>query len=88
VDNSSPLALISTGNQHYELSLVNLYTSDVEIFLTVDDSKVKDNISSFSPVVPQFYKENLIDYTSGPLPRKYETNSSLFRRYLQTNKNS
>jgi len=88
VDNQTPLALISTGAQKYEVNLVNLQTNNVEIFLTVDDSKVKDNISSFSPTVPQFYKESIFETTDSSLDRKYETNQSIFKRYLQTYRNS
>jgi hypothetical protein len=36
-DVSSPMALISTGSQNYELSLLNLDTGSVEVLLTVDD---------------------------------------------------
>ncbi len=48
-DYSSPMALISSGASNYELSLLNLATSDVEILLTVDDRKNKENIISSLP---------------------------------------
>lgn len=34
----SPMALVASGSSNYELSLVNLQTSDVEVLLTVDDT--------------------------------------------------
>lgn len=40
---TSPLVLISAGSKNYELSLVNLETSSVEILFTVDDRKNKDS---------------------------------------------
>ena len=42
-DAGCPLALIGTGTAGYELSLVNLATSDVEVLMTVDDRKNKDS---------------------------------------------
>ena len=51
-DSNSPLALIASGSSNYELSLVNLFTGDVEALLTVDDSRNKDNINSFTPIIP------------------------------------
>jgi hypothetical protein len=56
-DYSSPMMLISAGTQNYELSLLNLATSDVEILMTVDDRKSKDNLMQGIPQVPSYYKE-------------------------------
>jgi hypothetical protein len=75
------MALISSGTASYELSLVNLMTSDVEIYITVDDSKNKDNLSAFTPSVAQYYKENKFENCGGS-NRQYETNYGLYRRYL------
>ena len=38
-DHNSPMALVSSGTSNYEVSLLNLETSDVEILLSVDDKK-------------------------------------------------
>jgi len=42
-DYNSPMLLVGAGTANYELSLLNLTTSDVEILMTVDDKKSKDN---------------------------------------------
>lgn len=87
VDYSSPLMLVSAGTSNYEVSLLNLATSDVEILLTVDDRKTKDNLTQLLPSVPSYYRETNSFYESSELPstfpkKRNETNSSLFRRYL------
>ncbi len=44
-DCTSPMMLISAGSANYEVSLLNLETSNVEVLLTVDDRKTKDNVA-------------------------------------------
>ncbi len=88
-DCTSPMMLISAGSANYEVSLLNLETSNVEVLLTVDDRKTKDNLALGIPQVPSYYKETNGYYEGSDLIlKKYETNNSLFRRYLQTNRNS
>ena len=86
------MALISAGSQSYEVSLVNLATSDVEVLLAVDDRKNKDSLLGSLPSVPSFMRETTqyadFDQVAGLGGKKFERNSSLFRRYLETNKNS
>ena len=88
----SPMALISAGSQNYEVSLVNLANSDVEVLLSVDDRKNKDNLLGSLPAVPSFMRETTqyadFDNVAGQGGKRFETNSSLFRKYLETNKNS
>lgn len=62
-DSTSPLVLISAGSQNYELSLVNLETATVEVLLTVDDRKNKDNILSSLPSVPSYIRETSYPYS-------------------------
>eukprot|EP00347_Sterkiella_histriomuscorum_P000291 403376447 len=94
-DHNSPMMLISAGSNNYEVSLLNLDTSDVEILLTVDDKKNKENIVQTLPQIPSYYKETSSFYNdqqelpnSQQLTKRYENNNSLFRRYLQSNRNS
>jgi hypothetical protein len=58
-DASSPLALISTGSSNYEVSLLNLETSTVEVLLTVDDKANKESYISALPVVPSYQREGI-----------------------------
>ena len=81
---NSPMALISSGSSNYEVSLLNLATSDVEVLLTVDDSKNRENVGGSIPSVPSYLQEKIID-DSGIAPKKHETNQSIFRRYIQSN---
>lgn len=81
------MALIAAGTNNYEVSLVNLQTSDVEVLLTVDDSKNKDNFAATIPVVPSYIPENVFEIGTS-ITRKYETNQSLFRRYLNSTRSS
>ena len=83
--------LISSGSSNYEVSLLNLETSSVEVLLSVDDRRNKDSILSGLPVIPSFLKEGQFqvpDYDYGQVIKQNETNSSIMRRYLQTNSNS
>jgi len=48
-DYTSPMMLVSAGSQNYEVSLLNLETSNVEVLLTVDDRKTKENLSQGLP---------------------------------------
>jgi hypothetical protein len=75
------MVLVSSGGSNFEVSLLNLYTSEVEVLLTVDDKKNKDSIISSLPTVPSFYKETFVDLDN-PFGKRNERNSSLFRRYL------
>ena len=43
-DFSSPMMLISSGTSNYEISLLNLETSEVDILLSVDDKKNKEGV--------------------------------------------
>lgn len=92
-DAYSPLVLVSTGNFNYEVSLVNLETSTVDVLLSVDDRLNRENFSGGLPTVPSFLRETVfqqsdnISFSSGGL-RKNETNDSLFRRYLQTHQST
>jgi len=64
--------------------------------MTVDDRKDRDNIVAGLPSIPQYLRESLyqvsdIIYPTGILeqaPKKNETSTSIFRRYLQTHSNS
>lgn len=58
-DASSPLALIASGTSGYELSLVNLETSQVEVLMTVDDKRDRDNIVGSLPQIPSYLRETL-----------------------------
>ena len=58
-DQSSPLLLVSTGNAQYELSLLNLETSAVEVLMTVDDRSSRESIVGGLPTVPSFYRESV-----------------------------
>lgn len=58
-DPSSPLALVAAGTSGYELSLVNLETSQVEVLMTVDDRKDRDSIVAGLPAVPQYLRETV-----------------------------
>jgi hypothetical protein len=58
---TSPLLLVSTGNASYELSLLNLETSGVEILMTIDDRASKESIVSGLPSVPSFYRESVFN---------------------------
>lgn len=62
-DASSPLALISAGSLNYELSLLNLETCSLEVLLTVDDRKDRDQIVAGLPPVPSFLREGLYTYS-------------------------
>lgn len=58
-DSSSPLALVSSGASNYEVCLVNLETSAVEVLLTVDDRKNKESFLSGLPTVPSFFRDSV-----------------------------
>jgi len=53
-DYTSPMALVSAGSQNYEVSLLNLATGDVEVLLTVDDKKNRDNFLQGLPQIPSY----------------------------------
>lgn len=48
-DYTSPMMLISAGSANYEVSLLNLETSNVEVLLSVDDRKTKENLAQGLP---------------------------------------
>lgn len=48
------MILVASGTSNYEVSLLNLDTSDVDVLLTVDDSKNRENVSASIPTVPSF----------------------------------
>ncbi len=87
-DVNSPMVLVSTGNSNYEVNLVNLDTSSVDILLSIDDRINKDNILGGLPSVPSFIRESIFLDADNSSIKKNETNNSLFRRYLETHSNS
>lgn len=80
-DSTSPMALVSAGSQNYEVSLLNLATGDVEVLLTVDDKRNRDNCLQGLPQIPSFQKE-VCSFFEMEERKRQETNTSLFRRYL------
>jgi len=84
-DSYSPLMLVSAGSANYELSLLNLETSSVEVLLTVDERKTKESVLGGIPTVPSYFRESLFhvsDYDYGQPQKHAETNTSVLRRYL------
>jgi hypothetical protein len=81
-DALSPMVLVSTGNNNYELSLINLETSTVDVLLSVDDRLNRENFSGGIPAVPSYIRESVFMDLDGL--KKNETNNSIFRRYLQS----
>lgn len=80
----SPMALVATGSENYELSLIDLDSGNIEILMQVNEAKQSGKENDFlDPCVniPSYYKESLIRDNYG-WPEKSETNQSLFSRYL------
>jgi len=73
-DVTSPMLLVSTGSSNYELSLLNLETSSVEVLLTVDDRQSKESFLNGLPTVPSFLKESVFFESEYQGFKKNETN--------------
>jgi len=56
-DSTSPLLLVATGSSNYELSLLNLEHSTVELLFTVDDRASRESFVAGLPNVPSFERE-------------------------------
>jgi hypothetical protein len=68
------MMLVSTGSANYELSLLNLETSSVEVLLTVDDKQSKESYLGGLPTVPSFLKESVFFDSEYHGFKKNETN--------------
>ncbi len=82
------MLLVSTGSANYELSLLNLETSSVEVLLTVDDRQSKESFLNGLPTVPSFLKESVFFESEYQGFKKNETNQSLLARYLSSHSNA
>ena len=68
------MMLISTGSANYEVSLLNLETSSVEVLLTADDKQSKESFLGALPTVPSFLKESVFFDSEYHGFKKNETN--------------